>query len=130
MENTAMELTPEQKTFISDYIRSHMQEWAGVYLDNRVLSEREIALNERILRVEASIEKNQALMQQGFDQMEKRFEQIDKRFEQVDKRFDQLIGEMNARFGQVDKRFNQMFWFGTTGFVMLGVLMTAFQIFS
>ena len=119
MGNAAMELSSEQKAYIGDYIRTHMQEWAGVYLDNRALSEREIALNERILRVEASIEKNQALMQQGFDQMEKRFEQIDKRFEQVDKRFE-----------QVDKRFNQMFAFITTGFVMLGVLMTALQIFG
>ncbi len=42
-------------------------------------------------------------MKQGFDSMEKRFE-------------------------QVDKRFNQMFAYFTTGIVLLGVLITAFQI--
>jgi ABC-type phosphate transport system auxiliary subunit len=68
------------------------------------------------------------------NQMNARFEQVDKRFEmltnQTNSRFELLTGQMNTRFEQVDKRFNQMFAYFTTGMVLLGVLITAFQVFG
>ncbi len=77
--------------------------------------EKEMEIRERIIRVEESLDKHIALTKQGFEQM--------------DKRFELLTGQMDKRFDQVDKRFNQMFTYFTTGIVILGLMITAFNVF-
>ena len=133
-----MELSQEQKNFIGEYVRGHYQEWISPITENRSISEREMEIRERIVRVEESLDKQYELMRQGFAQMDKRFEmltnQMNARFEsnteQTNSRFELLTGQMNTRFEQVDRRFNQMFAYFTTGMVILGVLITAFQVFG
>ncbi len=112
MGNSAMELSQEQKNAIGDYVRSHYQDWITPFTENRAISEREMEIRERIVRVEESLDKQIELLRQGFSQVDQRFEQVEKRFEQV------------------DKRFNQMFAYFTTGIVLLGVLISAFQVFG
>ncbi len=43
---------------------------------------------------------------------------------------DKHIALTKQGFEQMDKRFNQMFAYFTTGIVLLGVLITSFQIFG
>jgi DNA anti-recombination protein RmuC len=127
MGNPAMELSQEQKNFIGEYIRGHYQELISPFTENRSISEREMEIRERIVRVEESLDKLYELMRQGFDQMDKRFELLT---DQMNARFESITEQTNARFEQVDKRFNQMFAYFTTGMVLLGVLITAFQVFG
>jgi len=151
MSDAAMTLSPEQFDAIGDYVRSHLREWLGGR-NGSGPSERELELRERTIRIEESLkhsielaEQRHAFMERHFsmldeqlekrfeqidkrfEQVDKRFEQVDKRFEQVDKRFDDLIHFMDKRFEQVDRRFSQMFAYFTTGFVILGVLMSVYR---
>jgi hypothetical protein len=84
-------------------------------------------IRERIVRVEESLDKQYELMRQGFEQVDKHFVLLT---DQMNARFESITEQTNARFEQVDKRFNQMFAYFTTGMVLLGVLITAFQVFG
>ncbi len=108
MGDAVMELSSEQKdffgNFISGYIRENLKVWITESASRLLNVEKEMDIRERIIRVEESLDKHIALTKQGFEQMDKRFE-------------------------QVDKRFNQMFAYFTTGIVILGLMITAFNVF-
>lgn len=149
--DAAMELSSEQKEYfgkyISNFIRENLKVWITESALNQWMIERETEIRERIVRVEESLDKHIELTRKGFEQVERRFEQVDMRLEQIDMRFKQIdmrfeqverrfeqvdrrFELVDRRFDQVDKRFNQMFAYFTTGIVMLGLLITSFQIFG
>lgn len=73
-------------------------------------------------------------LREDFRRMDQRFEalqvQLDKRFEQMDKRFESMQIQMDQRFDDMNKRFNSTQWLIGLGFIMLGTLMSVFQIFG
>ncbi len=106
-------------------------------LAQKNFEERQLYIDKQFGLIQSEFEAIQAQMDRRFEQSDKRFEQVDKRFEQVDKRFEQV----DKRFEQVDKRFeelrgdmnhrfNQMFAYFTTGFIIIGTLMTVYQFLS
>ena len=111
-----MELSSEQKEYISDFIRGNLKLWIAENAVQQMNTEREMAIRERIIRVEESLDKHIELTKLGFEQMNKRFEQIDKRFEAVDKRFE-----------SIDSRFNRLTGLISLGFLVITVLITVFQ---
>jgi len=99
------------------YVKSHFSEWAKesniIPFPPRERSDREIDLLERMVRVEEGL-KSLA------ENMDRRFEAMNTRFEAIDKRFEDQSTTMN-------QRFNQMSAYFTTGFLVLGVLISVYQ---
>ena len=119
----AMSLTNEDLQQVGTYVRAHLTEW----LPWNVLD-----LSERIVRVE------EELKSQG-RRMDERFEAVDRRFEDLqssmDKRFTDLQSTMDRRFEAIDERFEDMHkhsnrWMTiiSLALVMLGALMTWFNV--
>ena len=109
MGEAAMELSSEQKEYISDFIRGNLKLWIAENAAQQMNTEKEMAIRERIIRVEESLDKHIEITKMGFEQMNKRFETIDKRFESVDSRFNRLTGLISL------------------GFLAITVLITVFQ---
>lgn len=90
---------------------------------------------EALVKMDAKTDAILLEMHEGFKRMDERFEAVDKRFEAVDKRFEDIISRFDEKFESNDKRFNDMnkrftmmFAFMSIGFVMIGTLITVFQI--
>lgn len=88
--SSAMELSQKSLESIGIYVRQNLPMWLE-QIDPR--RDRELVLNERIVRFEEELKAQRELMRQGFEATDRRFEDLyvylDKRFEQTDRRFEQ-----------------------------------------
>lgn len=114
---------------IGEYVKSHMGQWLA---ESRMTPPVEYRpqdreLLERMVRVEQQLIFSNERIENLVKTMDKRFEEMyqstDKRFENMNQRFNQV----DKRFEDMNQRFNQMFWFGTSGFAFLSILITAFK---
>jgi len=78
--------------------------------------------------MEEEFKAQRELMEVKFEAVDKRFEAVDRRLQAVHQRFDDLIGTMKSGFASVDKRFTLIQWVMGVGFVILGTLVTFFQV--
>ncbi|SIQ40530.1 hypothetical protein SAMN05920897_10886 [Alkalispirochaeta americana] len=67
----SMDLSLEQLEAIGRYVRSNLPVWMG-----EVYTQRDVQLNERMVRLEEELKGQRELMQQGFALMDKRFEDM------------------------------------------------------
>ena len=111
-----MPLTNDDLEQVGTYVRAHLTEW----LPWNVLD-----LSERIVRVE------EELKSQG-RRMDERFEAVDRRFEDLqssmDRRFADMQSGMDKRFEDMHRHTNRWMTIISLALVMLGALMTWFNV--
>ena len=126
----AMSLTNEDLQQVGTYVRAHLSEW----LPWNVLD-----LSERIVRVEEELKSQGRRMDERFEAVDRRFEDLqssmDKRFTDLQSTMDRRFEAIDERFEAIDERFEDMHkhtnrWMTivSLALVMLGALMTWFNV--
>ena len=120
---------------IGSYVKTHIGEWIREQNIYPFPPPREDGIGkellERIVTVEQQLKFQNEKLELMMRQSDQRFGAIEKRFEEqnktINQRFEEQNQSINHRFEAMDKRFTLQTWIISSGFVVMGTLITVFK---